>query len=140
MRLRLAAAALLLSAGAAHAADLRLRIEEVRSGAGEIEIAVFNSAQNWPDGDRAEHQSKVKASPGTVETVIHGLAPGTYAIGGFHDENGNGAFDKNFLGMPTEGFFVSRVDGLILATPSFDEVAFALPPEGTTLTLRMRYY
>jgi uncharacterized protein (DUF2141 family) len=140
VRLGLTVAALLLSAGTAQAADLTLRIEGVRSGVGEIYIAVFDSARNWPDGDRAEHQSKVKASPGTVETVIHGLAPGTYAVGGFHDENGNGDFDKNFLGVPTEGFFVSRVTGLILATPSFDEVAFALPPEGTALILRMRYY
>jgi uncharacterized protein (DUF2141 family) len=140
VRLRLAAAALLLSAGAAQAADLTLRIEGVRSGAGDIHIALFDSARNWPDGDRAERQSKVKASSGTVETVISGLAPGTYAVGGFHDENGNGEFDKNFLGVPTEGFFVSRVTGLILATPSFDEVAFPLPPEGTVLTLRMRYY
>jgi uncharacterized protein (DUF2141 family) len=139
VRLRLAAA-LLLSAGAAQAADLTLRIEGVRSGVGEIDLAVFDSARNWPDGERAAHQSRVPASPGVVETVIRDLPPGTYAVGGFHDENGNGEFDRNVLGIPTEGFFVSRVTGFILATPSFDEVAFTLPPDGATVTLHMRYF
>jgi uncharacterized protein (DUF2141 family) len=141
MSRRLAAAfLLLLPAGAARAADLTLRIEGVRSDLGEIDIAVFDSPRNWPDGDRAETQDKVPASAGTVVTVIRDLKPGTYAIGGFHDENGNGEFDKNFLGVPQEGFFVSRLTGLLLSTPSFEEVAFALPPEGATVTLRMRYY
>jgi uncharacterized protein (DUF2141 family) len=136
----LAMAGLLLSAGAARAADLTLRIEGVRSGVGEIYVALFDSAANWPDGDHAEHQTKVAAAPGTVVTVMSGLPPGTYAIGGFHDENGNGEFDKNFLGVPKEGFFVSNLTGFLLSTPSFDEVAFALPPEGATVTLRMRYF
>jgi uncharacterized protein (DUF2141 family) len=141
MKLFLAAlAGLLLSAGAARAADLTLRIEGVRSDVGDIYVALFDSAKNWPDGDRAEHQSKVKAASGTVVTVISGLRPGTYAIGGFHDENGNGELDKNFIGVPTEGFFVSTVNGMVLSTPDFAEVAFSLPPEGAAVTLRMRYY
>jgi uncharacterized protein (DUF2141 family) len=124
----------------AAAADLTIRIEGVRSDRGNIYTALFATAASWPDGDRAEHQDKAPARRGTVTVVFRGLAPGIYAIGGFHDENGNGEFDKNFLGVPKEGFFVSNVTGLVLSTPAFAEVAFALPPEGRTVTVRMRYY
>lgn len=40
--------------------------------------------------------------------VITNLKHGQYAVQYFHDENSNGALDKNVIGIPTEGFGFSN--------------------------------
>jgi uncharacterized protein (DUF2141 family) len=37
-----------------------------------------------------------------------GVAPNTYAVSVFHDENSNGKLDTNFMGIPREGVGASN--------------------------------
>ena len=49
------------------------------------------------------------ASPGNSAICqFNDIPPGTYAIAVFHDENANGKLDKNFLGIPCEGYGASN--------------------------------
>ena len=69
--------------------------------------------------------------------VFSNLEPGRYAAIAFHDENGNGKLDKNFLGIPTEPYgFSNNVQGF-LGPPTFDAAAMALGDsnEGVQITL-----
>jgi uncharacterized protein (DUF2141 family) len=124
---------------AAVAADLTVTVEGIRSDKGDVYLAVFETPRHWPDGDKAEHQERRKAVPGTVTFTLRGLQPGTYAVASYHDENGNAVFDKNFLGLPKEGWAVSNDVRPHLRAPHFEEAAIVLPPEGRTIAIRLGY-
>jgi len=137
-----AALLLLLATGAgtaATAADLTIRIQGVRASKGDIYLGVFASPANWPDGDRAEHPGKWPAQKGTMTVVLRGLPPGRYAAVGYHDENGNGELDTNLIGIPKEGYMFSNDLHPKFSAPRFEEAAFTLPPEGTTITITVQY-
>ena len=51
---------------------------------------------------------------------------GAYAIAVFHDENGNGKLDKNFLGMPKEGYGFSNNVRPSFRGATFKESRFVL--------------
>lgn len=59
---------------------------------------------------------------------------GTYAIAVLHDENANEKLDKNFLGIPKEGYALSRNE----ASPDFEKAKVTLQKE-TKINLKMRY-
>lgn len=139
MRAVLFAATLGLAAVPARAADLNVTIEGIRDTRGDVYLALFRNPQNWPEGGRAEYQERRKAAPGAVAFRLTGLAPGTYAAASFHDENGNGRFDRSLIGMPQEGWGVSNDVRPGLRAPTFREASFTLPPEGGSLTIHLGY-
>jgi uncharacterized protein (DUF2141 family) len=53
-----------------------------------------------------------------------GVAPGTYAVSVFHDENSNGKLDTNFMGIPREGVGASNDAKGHLGPPKFDAASF----------------
>lgn len=55
-----------------------------------------------------------------------------------HDANGNGQVDRNWLGMPTEGWAVSNNVIHRMRAPRFDECTTALT-QARPITLTMRY-
>jgi uncharacterized protein (DUF2141 family) len=38
---------------------------------------------------------------------VYDLAPGTYAVGAYHDENNNSRLDTDLIGYSTEGYALS---------------------------------
>jgi uncharacterized protein (DUF2141 family) len=80
----------------------------------------------------------MKAQAGRIFFRLE-VPPGTYAVNGFHDENSNGQFDTNFLGIPGEGYFFSNDVRPFLSAPGFDAVKFAVPPEGRAITVHVVY-
>jgi uncharacterized protein (DUF2141 family) len=72
--------------------------------------------------------------------VFEGLAPGAYAVAVVHDENGNGRLDKNFVGIPSEGYGVSNNRTYAMASPKWDESRFTLAArEAAVLRVSLRY-
>ena len=119
-----------------NADELIVRVDNIKE-AGEIHIAIYDSAEAF-EADRGE---KGGAAPGitqgTIEMVEPGsvtyryeLPPGTYAIGSFHDANLNNQLDNYFFGVPREQYgFSSNARGF-MGPPSFDDAAFSV--EGKT--------
>jgi uncharacterized protein (DUF2141 family) len=54
-------------------------------------------------------------------TVELTLEAGTYGITLLDDENANGKIDKNFIGIPKEGFGFSNFFMTKMKKPAFDE-------------------
>jgi uncharacterized protein (DUF2141 family) len=138
--MRLLGVALLLcgAAPAACAAELVITVENIRSAAGDIRLSVYATPEEWPDNSARDHDQVEKAALGHVVFRFE-LPPRTYAVNGFHDENGNGKFDTNFLGIPEEGYFFSNNVRPFLSAPSFAAASFPLPPEGAAITVRVVY-
>lgn len=121
------------------AAELTVTVDNLRNGKGDVRLSVYAAAAEWPDNSAAANDKVEPAQPGSV--VFHfDLPPGTYAIACFHDENANGQFDQNFLGIPQEGYGFSNNVHPLFRAPSFEAASFALPPEGAALTIHMIYW
>ena len=100
----------------------------------------FDQPAHWPDGDQGRLQRRGQgARLGFVEFTFKDLKPGLYALGGFHDENENGKLDTNFLGIPTEGFFMSRDPRVVFSAPSFDAVAVSFSAGDTHIVVHVKY-
>jgi uncharacterized protein (DUF2141 family) len=139
--MRLLTAALLVAALAAStvaAAPLTITVDNLRSAKGEIRLSLYASPAEWPDKSTKDHDFVMTAQAGHVVFRLD-VPPGGYAVNGFHDENGNGKFDTNFLGIPEEGYFFSNDVRPFLSAPGLDAAKFAVPPEGRAMTVRVLY-
>lgn len=67
------------------------------------------------------------------------IPPGIYAIFLFHDTNNNNRMDKNFLGIPKEGYGASRNRLPFAAAPGFQENKFQVAPNSSVrLHIKLR--
>jgi uncharacterized protein (DUF2141 family) len=118
---------------------LTVRIDGLRSSSGQVMVAIFSRDLNFPDGDYADEWVKQPARAGGVTVEFGGLPPGRYAVGAFHDENGDGKLDTNFIGWPNEGYALSNDMRLSFYRPRFGESAFAIRSGEQRITLHMGY-
>lgn len=120
----------------ARAADLTIRVDNVRTGDGQLMVALYDGAATFLK--RPARKVNVAAHAGSTTLVIPDLAPGNYAFAIYHDANGNGRMDSNMMGIPVEPFAFGRDAQGHMGPPAFDDVALAVPAAGlaTHVTLR----
>lgn len=73
----------------------------------------------------------------TAQAVFNQVPAGTYALFVFHDANNNNKMDKNFVGIPKEGYGASKNKLLFASAPSYEENKFVLE-KNTTVRLRVK--
>src|SRR6202011_3091172 len=120
------AAALVFIAGPASAARIIVTIDGLHSAQGNVFVGLYASPAKFLQGNECDAQKKVRASTGPITVAFDNLAPGTYAVGAFHDENGNDHLDTNFLGLPIEGYALSNGVRAVMAKPTFQQAAFTV--------------
>jgi uncharacterized protein (DUF2141 family) len=121
-------------------AALRVHVVNLRNSNGQVICTLFNSPIAFPsDSTRAVGQIAVPIKDDAAVCSFGGLAPGKYALVVFHDENSNGRFDRNWLGLPKEGYAFSNNVRPVFAPPSFKAAAFDYAGGDQWLTLVMRY-
>lgn len=120
----------------AFAADLTVRVADIPSAQGSIMVAVYDAQANFLR--RPVQSARVDAATGTVDIVIKDLPAGGYGIAVFHDANGNGKMDSNFMGIPVEDHAFSNNARGNMGPPSFEQVKFSLPAAGATATISLR--
>lgn len=118
---------------------LNVTVTNINSAQGKVSIGVFTSAKGWPDQGQEFIGQFIVAQKGKVSHSFPGLKPGKYAIAVFHDENNNKMLDKNFFGVPKEGYGFSRDATSTFGPPDFSDAAFTLGYTTTSVTLKMRY-
>jgi uncharacterized protein (DUF2141 family) len=72
--------------------------------------------------------------------VFSNLEPGRYAAVAFHDENGNGKLDKNFLGVPAEPYGFSNNAQGFLGAPTFGDAAMVLGGGDSAIRIALIYH
>lgn len=91
---------------------------------GAVVALLFDSADAFADL-RDPVGTRTLAADGPGGASFEGLAPGQYAVMAFHDVNGNGILDMNFLGIPREPLgFSNRYWGK--GAPAFSAAALAV--------------
>jgi len=129
---------LFASIGAASAAELRVRIGEVRAQTGTLAAMLVDSEAAW-SGKAAPVAAQRVAPDGTatLELVFTDLAPGQYALRLMHDENDNGKLDTNLVGMPTEGYGFSN-NPQVMRAATFEEARFDVTEAGASISIELR--
>jgi len=140
----IAAALALSTAAAAQAAPIlpgiHVHVTGLRSSNGHVICTLFNSPNGYPSNDSKSLAKRVvPVKDRMAEIDFDGVAPGKYAFVMFHDENANGKFDFNVLGMPKEGYAFSDNVRPLFAALSFKAAAFDYPGGNLSMTILMRY-
>lgn len=121
--------------------NIEIRITGLRSTKGKVSVNLFNGKDGFPDDPLKSFGWKtVKIVPDTVVIVFEDLPFGNYAVSVLHDENSNGKMEKNFLGIPKEGFAFSNNCTPKMMSPSFGEAMVNLNKKLLKSELRMLYY
>ncbi len=131
--------ALMFIAGPASAARIIVTIDGLHSANGNVFVGLYASPNKFLHGNECDAFKKVRASAGPITVAFDNLPPGTYAVGAYHDENGNGDLDTNLLGLPIEGYALSNGVRAILAPPRFTDAAFTVGGGDKPIALHIRY-
>ena len=132
-------AVLLAAAGPAGAGGLSVNVTGLRSGDGDVRFALYATPETFPEKESRFAGAVVKAKAKGVQAAFPDLPPGTYAVAVYHDENGNGRFDRGFLGIPLEGYAFSKGASAFLGPPDFAEAAITVGRGVTEITIGMNY-
>jgi uncharacterized protein (DUF2141 family) len=133
------AAALVFMAGQASAARISVTIQGVHSAQGSVFVGLYATPSKFLNGTQNDAMRRVPASTGPITVVFDNLPPGTYAVGAYHDENGNDHLDTNFLGLPVEGYALSNGVRAVMAKPTFQQAAFTVGAGDKPVSLHIRY-
>jgi uncharacterized protein (DUF2141 family) len=120
---------------AAWAADLDLKIDNVKEPLGELRVGVFGSEGDYRK--TAVKEVKAPATGGSVSIRIPGLGAGEYAITIFHDRNANQKLDSNMLGMPKEPYGFSGSGANLTGPATWEQAKFNIATDGGSVTVRL---
>src|SRR5262249_2772539 len=107
------------------ASIIHVEITGLRNDMGQVHCALYSSPDGFPkDSKKAVAHVTSAISHQHAVSEFSGIAPGSYAVSVFHDENSNGKLDANFMGIPREGVGASNNAKGHLGPPKFHDAAF----------------
>ncbi len=120
---------------------LRVEVSQLRNASGDVGCFLFNSADGYPEVHaKAFQETHVAIDANRAVCEFKNIPLGTYAVSVFHDENKNGKLDKNFMGIPKEGYAASNNERPAFSAPRFKEASFVVSADSpTTLKVQMGY-
>lgn len=134
-------------AGPAHgqleqSTQLAVEISGLNQPQGQVCLNLFNSSEGFPSNRDEAVQTLCMATAEDLPLIANfeDLVPGSYAVSIFHDANSDQEFNRNFLGMPTEGFGFSRNPNVLTGPPKFGEAVFLVAGAETRIEIELRYF
>ena len=122
----------------AQTGTINVEISGIEDPKGLMSIGLYSDEKGFPDDGKEYKGTDVKVTGQTVVYTFKAVPFGTYTIAVFHDTNSNGKLDKNFLGIPKEGYaFSNNVFGTF-GPPDFKDTSFELTGS-KTINIQMRY-
>jgi uncharacterized protein (DUF2141 family) len=127
---------LLCSAEAFSQSKITVQVSNFKNNKGVCRACIFNSEASFNDS-KALQCVEVFVTNKAIQASFENIAEGTYAIFVIHDANSNNKMDKNFLGIPSEGYGASRNNLPFASAPSFDGNKFTVT-KGFNYTFKIR--
>jgi len=113
--------------------NLEINIIKVKNDSGRMAIQVLDEQKKVVKEQFAPIANK------RCTLTVKGLPKGKYAVQLFHDENGNGKMDFNFLGIPKEGYGFSNDARGFMSAPAFEKQLFSLEQD-RAIQIRLSYF
>lgn len=129
----------MLMSSSVFAADLTVKVTNLKSTKGEIFIALWDSARGFPSNNDSAIE-RVIVEPEVAQATIKNLKPGKYAIAIFHDKNSDRVLNTNAMGIPKEAFGFSNNPRLLFGPPKFRKASFTIKNQNITKTIRLKYF
>ncbi|MCX6609659.1 MAG: DUF2141 domain-containing protein [Acidobacteria bacterium] len=108
-------------------ATLTVNVKGFGSDKGSAMAALYDDAGAYPTKEaKSKDKQMVKIVQGVAVFTFKGVAPGTYAVAVYHDENGNGKMDTNFIGIPKEKTGASNDAKGKMGPPKFQDAKFVV--------------
>lgn len=120
--------------------DIEVRVEGVRSDAGQVFVTLFDSDEGFPGAEGAGVGTlSARQVDGTAVVVFENVAYGEYAVAAYHDEDGNGKMKTVYGSIPLEGIGISRDAKGVMGPPKFKDAKFPLDSAAASVTVTIRY-
>jgi uncharacterized protein (DUF2141 family) len=144
--LSIATAGLIACLPTAHAqagsCKLIVHVSGFRNAKGDAGATLFSTPDGWPENnDKALKHGPFPIDPSTKTSTVTfaDLAPGAYGFAVIHDENQNHKLDRNFIGIPKEGFGFANNPHVNLTTPSFKDATVNVTCPVTEINVTLQY-
>lgn len=98
---------------------LKIHVTGFRNQKGQAGGAVYASPAGWPETTKLALVHGGFPILNGEATEIFQIPPGRYGVVVIHDENRNHKLDRNFLGIPKEGFGFANNPHVLLTAPPF---------------------
>ena len=128
----------LLTSSWLFSSTINVEISHIKNQKGSLVIGLYNIEETFPIKTKEYRSLILDANATILKGQFKNIPNGTYAIALFHDENSNEIMDKNFLGIPKEGYGFSNNVKAIFSAPLFDEAKFELN-ETIDIKIEMNY-
>jgi len=125
--------------GSADTGLIEAHIVKLRNNHGQVICTLFTPSDRFPDRSHKGMTVAVPIQNGQATCRFKNVSYGNYAIVAFHDENQDGDFNQNWLGMPKEGFGFSDNPGT-LRKPVFDDAKFIVGQPVVHITIKLNYW
>jgi len=101
---------------------IELKILRIANEKGQMLIGLYDSEDSWLQKPFKGIVGKIE--DGKSEATFVNVPDGIYAISVFHDENGDGQLDTNFLGIPSEDTGSSNDAPAMFGPPKWEDAKF----------------
>jgi uncharacterized protein (DUF2141 family) len=120
---------------------LTVVVNGIKHQKGELCIGIYSNEKGFPLSTKNVVKSACKQITGTsIKQQFTGMKPGTYAVAVVDDQNGDRKLNRDFFGIPKEGFGISNnpTVSITTGTPTFSKARFSLL-KNTTVNIDMKY-
>lgn len=120
---------------------LTIVVQDIRNDQGQLCIGIFVDEASFAAGKPAHYLTvpKQEAKGGSLVQAVD-LPPGIYGVSILDDENMDHGMDRNFIGLPKEGFGFSDYYHSGFSYPKFAAFRFQLrAADRRQVVVRLRY-
>ncbi|MBW4571490.1 MAG: DUF2141 domain-containing protein [Tolypothrix carrinoi HA7290-LM1] len=120
---------------------LTVVVNGIKHQKGQLCLGIYSNEKGFPLSTK--NVVKSACFPITVSSLkqqFTGLKPGNYAVAVVDDQNGDRQLNRDFFGIPKEGFGISNnpTVSITTGTPKFSKASFSLS-KNTTVNIDMKY-
>ncbi len=121
------------------AGDITVKVKNILNTKGKLDIGLYNKEDDsFGDREKNLKGAEVAIKGKTVVYKFTDVPDGTYAVAVIHDENKNNKLDRNFFGIPSEGYGFSNNIRPAFRGANFTESKFKLKGN-KSITIKMGY-
>jgi len=115
-----------------------IEVTNIKDKNGTVFIGLYDKEDVFKEVSKVYKGQVLEIGANVVRCRFEDIPNGTYSISVFHDENGNSKLDKNFFGVPKEGYGFSNNIRHLLRGANFEESSFEIASD-KNISIKMGY-
>ncbi len=119
--------------------SLKITVNGIKQISGKIELSLYNNPETFPKDNEEYKSVSIPVKSNSVSCTINNLPAGKYALAYYHDANSDNRCNRNFIGIPKEGFGFSNNVKPGFRAPSFSSCKINLY-KNKSIDLHILYY